>query len=357
MKILMVNFGKIRYTPYIDFYFKTIDCVNNQVDCLYWNRDLVPEEIPYKNVNFYEFRASQKDEVKKYKKIKNFIKIRSFIREFLKQKYDRVIILYSLTGVLFWFSLLRWYKGKFVFDFRDITYEHNSIYRWFIGSLVKNSQFTTVSSDKFRTVLPESCQNKIFTNHNISFSSLVHRNKEHMPKDSVVRISFWGFNREGVLNAEFIKKVAADKRFELHYYGREEKVAQSLKALAKEINADNVFFHGEYKQEERYEFVKNTDIIHNVYGQSKNMMLAMSNKFYDGPIFYLPQLCMEGSFMGEVAEKEKIGISCNPYKDDFLDKVYEYYAHLNREEFNSNCDRYLDKCLKEVEVIKKKLEF
>ena len=85
------------------------------------------------------------------------------------------------------------------------------------------------------------------------------------------------------------------------------------------------------------------------------MLLAMSNKFYDGPIFYLPQLCMEGSFMGEVAEKEQIGFSCNPYDDGFLDQIYDYYTNLDREIFTLNCDKYLSKCLKEVEIVRNEL--
>lgn len=355
MKILMICIAKIKYTPYIDFYINNIDCKCNQVDVVYWNRDLEPENIPYKNVNFIEFKASQKDESSKVFKIKNFIKYLFFVKKYLKQKYDRVIVLNSQTAALFWLCLLRWYKKKYVFDFRDITYERFFIFRKLIASLVKNSFFTSISSDKYRLVMPQKYERKIFVNHNILKDSLYHRNIEHSSKESVIRIAFWGFIREKELNEEFIKKVAKNKRFELHFYGREEQVALCLKALAKDLNASNVFFHGEYKQEDRYEFVKKTDIIHNVYGQSKNMLLAMSNKFYDGPIFYLPQLCMDGSFMGEVAKKEQIGISCNPYKEEFLNQIYDYYMKLDKNVFYSNCDRYLSKCLNEVEIVKEKL--
>ena len=46
-----------------------------------------------------------------------------------------------------------------------------------------------------------------------------------------------------------------------------------------------MFFHGDYKPEDRYTFVRNTDLIHNIY-KDGNMMLAMGNKYYDGLIFY-----------------------------------------------------------------------
>ena len=78
MKILMICIAKIKYTPYIDFYINNIDCKCNQVDVVYWNRDLEPENIPYKNVNFIEFKASQIDESSKVLKIKNLIISRTY---------------------------------------------------------------------------------------------------------------------------------------------------------------------------------------------------------------------------------------------------------------------------------------
>ena len=77
-----------------------------------------------------------------------------------------------------------------------------------------------------------------------------------------------------------------------------------LKSFTQKLGASNVVFHGEYNPKERYRFVQNTDVIHNIYSESENMMSALSNKFYDGVIFYKPLLCMEGSFMGAIAQKE-----------------------------------------------------
>ncbi len=91
------------------------------------------------------------------------------------------------------------------------------------------------------------------------------------------------------------------------------------------------FFHGEYTPEQRYEFVRNTDLIHNLY-RDGNTMLAMGNKYYDGVIFYLPQLCMNSSFMAEKAKKADVGFECDPSEDDFCNKVYNYYSALDKAE-------------------------
>ena len=77
------------------------------------------------------------------------------------------------------------------------------------------------------------------------------------------------------------------------------------------------------------------------------MMLAMGNKYYDGPIFYIPQLCMKGSFMERCASDAGIGLSCDPFCDGFTDSIVNYYSDLDREEFKKNCDAELDRIVKQ----------
>ena len=178
--------------------------------------------------------------------------------------------------------------------------------------------------------------------------SLSHRDekKKYGTVCDKIRIAFWGFIRHEEINRELIKKIAADSRFEFHYYGREQQVALNLKSYAKEIDAVNVFFHGEYKPEDRYEFVRNTDIIHNIY-KDANMMLAMGNKYYDAAIFYIPLISMKDSFMAETAGRAGIGFDVDPYENNFTDKLFDLYSRFDREEFNKNCDIELERVLGE----------
>ena len=350
MKIFIMGFTKVKYMPYMNFYLDNIDKAEHEVHILYWNRDQQSEDLSkYQGCVFHEFKLYQEDDVSKISKIKSFAKYRKYAKKLLKnEKFDFLFVLHSLTGVLVANVLKKNYRGKYIFDYRDSTYEGFAPFKRIVADLVENSYATFVSSDGFRKFLPENCSNKIYTSHNLLEDSLKHRDEKEkygVPSKKI-RIGFWGFIRHEEINKEIIKKIATDGRFELHYYGREQQVALNLKSYAKELGAENVFFHGEYKPEDRYEFVRKTDIIHNIYFDS-NTMLAMGNKYYDGLIFRIPQICMPGSFMGEWVERAGVGFVCNPHDTDFTERVYAYYRGVAQSEFDRKCDVELDKIMEE----------
>lgn len=341
MKILIMGFSKIKYMPYIKFYFDNMDKTQNEVHILYWNRDMQDEDLSkFRECELHEFRCYQKDDVAKQSKIKNFVKYRKFAKKILKkEKFDFIIALHSSAAILLSNTLRKNYHDRYIFDYRDITYEYFTPYRKIIAKVVRHSCATFVSSDAFRDFLPQDCAEKIYTSHNLLMGSLDHRNEkiEMGIQSDKIRLSFWGFIREEEINKEIIRKIAADDRFELHYYGKEQQVVCNLKEYTVEIGAKNVFFHGEYRPEDRYIFVRNTDLIHNIYN-SPNMMRAMANKYYDAAIFYIPLVSINGSVMAQRAEKARIGISADPYEPDFTDRLYSAYQSLDRKEFENNCD-------------------
>ena len=349
MKILIIGFGKIKFMPYMNFYLDNIDTKENDVHLLYWNRDLKDEDTSFlKNVTLHEFRCYQEDDVSKLSKVTSFLKYRKFALKVLKEDFDFLYILHSLPGVLIADKVKKGYKNKYIFDYRDSTFEAIPPFKAVVGQLTKNSLATFVSSDAFRVFLPESEKHKTYTSHNLLLDSLEHRDEKE--KNGVssekIRVAFWGFIRHEEINLEMIKKLGADSRFELHYYGREQQIAENLKKYVKNNNIDNVYFHGEYKPQDRYGFVCNTDIIHNIYFDS-NTMLAMGNKYYDGAIFRIPQVCYPDSFMGKTATEKGIGCMLNPYEEDFAENLFEYYKNINRKEFKENCDRETERFVSE----------
>lgn len=350
MKILVMGFTKIKYMPYANFYLDNLNTRENEVHILYWNRDLRNEDTSaYDSCILHEFNSYQEDDVSKVSKIKNFIKYRKYAKSVIKKEnFDFIIVLHSLPGVLVGSLLKKKYKDRYILDYRDSTYEKFALFKKSVGNLVKSSSATFVSSDAFRRFLPEECCGKIFTSHNMLMDSIAHRDEKRVSGtySEKIRISFWGFIRHEQINREIIKKIASDSRFELHYYGREQQIALNLKQYSRDICAQNVFFHGEYKPEDRYEFVRNTDIIHNIY-EDGNMMLAMGNKYYDAAIFYIPIISMSNSYMAQTAKSANIGFEVNPYDNDFTDKLFEAYISLDKEDFYKNCDRELERVLRE----------
>ena len=352
MKILIVGFAKIKYMPYLNLYLENIDRENNDVHLIYWNRDLKDEDTSnLKNITLHEFRCFQEDEISKYRKISSFLKFRKFAEKILKEKFDFIVVIHSVPAVVLSNALLKEYKGRYIFDYRDFTYETFLPYKKGIHILVKNSYKTFVSSDAFRKYLPRDTD-KILTTHNILSEDIRHKTEpaSYQPEGGRIRVGFWGFIRQEDINVEIIKRFSKDNRFELHYYGREQKTARDLKEYVKDNNIKNVFFHGEYNPDEKVNIIRNTDIVHNIY-ENKTTRLAMGNKYYDGVVFEKPQICMQGSFMGQQAEKSGVGCQVSPYSKDFTDKVYKYFTELDSQEFLNNCKAEKQRILRENEKI------
>lgn len=351
MKILLVGFAKIKYMPYIRFYLDNIDH-KNDIQVAYWNRDGQEEDLSgYPYVKFHEFSEYQEDNVARVSKVGNFLKFRRFVKKILRtETYDLVVCLHTFPCILLSDVLIKKYKGKYIFDYRDYTYEKLYPFKRLVERMIKNSLFTFVSSEGFKEMFRKSVQDKIYTSHNLLKASFEHRDDKaaHGIMTDKIRIAFWGFIRNEELNKTMIQRIAADDRFELHYYGREQRIATNLKKFVSELGAKNIFFHGEYCAEDRYAFVRSTDLIHNVFND-KNMMIAMSNKYYDGAIFRIPQLCFKESYMGVKAEIAGTGFMCDPYKDSFTQEIYDYYVGLDNEKFKDACDTELERILLEYE--------
>ncbi|MGL5647871.1 MAG: hypothetical protein ACRDDY_08465 [Clostridium sp.] len=346
MKILLIGFTKLAYMPYMRFYLDQINNLENEVHLLYWNRDEKDEiKLPY-DITLHEFKLYQEDEVAKVKKIKSFLKYRENAKKILlNQKFDLIIVMHTIPGVILYDILKNKYKYKYILDYRDITFENIGIYKNVINKLVKNSIATFVSSEGFKRNLPN--VKKIYTSHNILLDSL---NKKKIrdfkaEKRKIIRIRYWGFIRQQNINKLIIDRLANDIRFELHYHGREQTTANVLKKYCEENNIKNVYFHGKYNPENRYDFAKKTDLIHNIYENDRNTKLAMANKFYDGITLNIPQICNSESYMGKQIEENEIGLAYSPVNKDFADVIYNYYNSLKWEEFDLNCNKKLNEIL------------
>lgn len=351
MKILIIGFTKLKYMPYMHFYLDKIDSVRNAISIFYWDRDDTEDSQLEESVALIPLHLQLSDETKKSNKILPFLKFRQYMLKFLKgNAFDRIIVLHSLPGVLIHGYLKKHYSGRYILDYRDSTYEYNSLFLRVIHSLVRHSFATFVSSEAFKKYMPANADN-VHISHNILVDSLNHRNIGHYDEKLPIRISFWGLIRHLEINKIIIEKVARDPRFELHYYGREQETAFELKAYTKEINASNVFFHGEYLPQDRYEFARRASLIHNLYDNKDfNTINATANKYYDGIVFGIPQLCTHGSHMGNLVTSAGVGLAVEPMNSAAFEDIFNYFINLRRESFLLNCNAELDRVMSEYRI-------
>ncbi len=357
MRILIIGFAKIKYMPYLNLYLDNIDRDKNDVELLYWDRDTSIDKALPGNVKAHRFFEALSDEVPKVAKIKSFLHFRTYAKSVIKKGcYDFIIVLTTAPAILLSGVLLSKYKNKYIFDYRDYTLEKIPIYKKCVELLVKNSRFTVISSEKHKIFLPDS--HKIQIAHNFISASLNHRDiKTSIEKDRAkpIRFSYWGVIRDKEINFSVIRKLANDSRFDVCFYGRKQNTAESLEQYCKENNIKNVRFAGEYIEKDRYEFVKDTDLLYNLYSADGTAGMAMGNKYYDGIIFYLPQICTKGSFMGERVEQYHIGLAVDPTSETFADDIYNYYFAIDEASFRESCDSVLSEIKNEYEVVIEKI--
>lgn len=346
MRVLVIGPGKMKFMPYAHFYLDNMDRNSNEIHVAYWNRDEKEEDLSqFKGLQLHEFKKYILDDYPLWKKLKLFYSYRRFCILLLKKyKFDYIVVLHSIPAFVLYDWLVKHYQNRFIFDYRDSTYESRvKFFKKAVGRLINSSQVTFTSSDGFREYFPKDCQYKVITSHNLLKESLLYRDVAKRKSDKI-RLSFWGFIRHIDINKYIITRIGNDARFELHYYGREQQEAITLKEYASRNNYRNVFFHGEYKPEDRYTFAENTDLIHNIY-KDENMLRAMANKYYDGIIFRIPQICFPDSQMSKMCVSAGVGIFCDPREIDFCDKLYDYYHSINYATFSKNCDQELNRVM------------
>lgn len=354
MKILLLGFGKIAYMPYMHLYLDNIE--NADFDLIYWDRDGKKDDlIPSKIKHTYKYEAFIEEQLPFKKKLKYFYGYRKFAKQILKKnKYDRIIVLHTTPGLTLMDYLILHYKNKYLLDFRDVSYEYISFYRKLVGILSNNASKTFVSSDAFRKYLPK--KSKIYTVHNFLNDSINYKGIGKLNTNlKKIKISYWGLIRQVEINKKIMDALGNDKRFELHYYGRMQQDGRDMEKYAVAKNYKNIYFHGSYMPEERYEFAKNTDIIHNIYDVNPVTGNAMGNKYYDSIIFKIPQLCTKDSYMGKRATSEGVGLELSLDEGNIANSIWEYYNNLDKNKYNKACELALKKVLEEQAIIKSEI--
>ena len=206
MKVLLLGFGKIAYMPYMNFYLDTLKEQDIQFELIYWDRDGKPDaEVPQRISKAYKFEEHLEEQLPFKKKLKYFAKYRRFALNVLKNNsYDRIIVLHTTPGLTLLDYLVRKYKGRYLLDFRDVSYEYIPVYRKLVGILSKNSAVTFVSSNAFREFLPT--EENVMTIHYYLEDSLNHKmlRKQDARERTVIRSSYWGLVRQVEVNKKLM---------------------------------------------------------------------------------------------------------------------------------------------------------
>lgn len=336
MRAIIILGANIKYCPYIAMYLNELEKLSYEIDLVYWDRFGLNEKADGQ-YRVFPYKKKLDNSVTPIKKIPGFLGFRKFAKSFLKRNdYSVVLIFDTQFAVLMSDIIRKKYKKRYIYDMRDLSYESIPWYKKRMNEVVDSSIATFVSSDGFRQFFKG--QKNIYTVHNFKEKDEKFEAPNKMKKE-VITISCWGILRDYEIYKEIVDQLGNDGRFLLKFYGPLIDDMQVLEKYVHDNKIPNVKFFGVYSETDRYHFAQTTDILLNVYlNVDKKTNPIMSNKYYDGVFFKIPQIVMKGSFMEKYVVENYLGISISE-EDNIREKILNYYKELDMSKFVEACSK------------------
>lgn len=334
----IIFIGDLYVCPYLNIYTQQLDKHNVEYDVLFWNRSNEALTLPQ---NYLFCNVASKEDQPAVTKLIDFAKFRIWLKKQLKKaKYEKLIVLSTLSGIIL-YDVLKGYKQKYLFDIRDYSYEFINLFYKIEQTIIENSYATSISSPGFKNFLPGK---EYITAHNIQRNELQLNCKPFQKKNKgeALNLVWNGTMRYFNHQKSIIKQLANDPRFVLYFHGAGPELDQ-YKSFCAEIGANNVFFTGRYNNADKAGLLSNADLINNSYWIEKEseIKFAISNRFYDGLIYRIPQLVEENTYKADICSKYGVGIGLHTKTENFADKLYNWYFSINEDLFNDNCSKLL----------------
>ncbi len=347
--ISLIFCGDLRFCPYVKRYTERLDLANCPYEVLFWNRSGAKLDLPS---NYYWFDTPSEEAKSKFSKLFDFFKFRKWIKRHLKDHTcDGIVVLSTLPGVLL-FDILKKYKAKYIFDIRDYSYEHISIFKKIEKKVISDSYFTSISSKGFQAFLPEY---DYVIAHNFNRFEIVEGakfEKQNYP----LKLVWNGTVRYFAHQKQYLDALKNDYRFELIYHGTGTDL-EIYKKYCEDNGITNVAFTGAYDNSQKQPLLVGAALLNNSYGDEKQneIQYALSNRYYDGLIYHIPQLIETGSFKANLVESNGVGIALD-VDASFADNLARYYDTIDKVSFDDACSKELNSVILEDDLYIQKID-
>lgn len=339
-------------TPYLAKYEKLLQ--DNAVDyeVVLWNR--TPEEgTPRITRQGNEIQINLPCTGSLPRRASRFFMWSGAVRKVIR-KYDALIVLSTVPAVLLTDLLLCKYRGKYLFDIRDYTFEKYKPLRKLVMALINGSALTAISSKGYLRWLEPS--EKIMVNHNIT----VDEAGDYAPPDlrtrDVLRFSFVGNVRLDTQTEALLLQLGKRTDFQQHYYGRVLPTCD-IERIAREQGVENLFLHGAFDVAQKKEFFKDIDLLNAVYANARTEAeiplgdsTPLPNRLYDCLVFYRPLVASRGTYLAELIEQYGLGCTVNGFSPDAPQIMLDYARSFDAEAFMCGCDTLRRQVCQEEEV-------
>ena len=351
MKVLLIGFFTRTYMPYMEKYEDILKELDYQYDVVFFDRDSTASQVAHKGNEYTYCHKTTTSSLKKLLPVFRYISIvKRLIR---KNKYDKLVVMTTMPAVLLQSILLGKYRERYIYDYRDTTYEHFGFFRKWVDKVIDGSYFTTMSSKGYLNVL--SSNPKIVFNHNLSNISDRRTSADDLKEKKSITLGFVGYVRYLDVNSKLIDSFKGSKRFNLLYVGTAFSDCD-LQKYASSVNADNVEVRGKYDNSDKAKIYSEIDIINSMYSlNSSEVQYAIPNRLYDAALFVKPLMTTKGTYLASIVEENGLGFSIDPFTDDIQEKAMEYINAFDSVKFQRACEVFLRAVFEDEHVLDKKI--
>lgn len=347
--ISIIFCGDLRYCPYLSRYTERLEAAHAEYEVLFWNRAGLSLNA---RGNYKYYDSPSAEDLGNARKLLDFVGFRKWVKKRLsRSKPDGIILLSTLSGMLLC-DIAGKYKGKFVFDIRDYSYENIGLFKKIESRIISDSYFTAISSKGFKAFLPD---HDYTIAHNFNRNDMVER-FVFARQTEPYQIVWNGTVRFFDYQKHFLDAFKNDPRFILVYHGAGTDL-EKYKQYCLDNGITNVLFTGAYDNRDKINLLRNAAFLNNCYGgrDGDELRYAVSNRFYDGLVYHIPQIVEDGGYKAGETVRWKVGLAAEPI-EGLPDRLCEYYRDLGAHEFNKSCDEALKEIIAEDDRYIKKID-
>lgn len=341
-KFALIVPNNIWVSPYVNIYTRVFDEMCVDYDVISWNRDGRTEKgIQF---NYHVENRKQSFVLWSYIKFARFI-----IKNIKKNRYDKLVVFAPQVGIFLSSFLARRYKGRYIFDYRDLSLEQNPIFEIPFNKVLSNSFANIISSPGFKKYLPTGFNYIVSHNFNdgIVEKALTEICRHYQGEE--INVLTIGALRVD-MNFEVMNALGNKPGLKMSFVGKGT-AAGYLENYAKKNEYNNVVFTGYYKKEDEPEIIEKHTMINIVYPLIPSHISALSNRFYNSLIYKRPMIVTKGTTQGDYAEKHNVGLVIENC-DNLDEKIVNYISNLDFDEFESRCNKLLELFLAENNLFK-----
>lgn len=338
-KIAIVVCGDVYVCPYLSKYVDACKEKSVEYEILHWNRSGIEREYP---ANYRSYGEKSYIYAPKKKKLFAFLRFGKFLRQTIRQeRYDKLIVLTTLPAVLCYDLLIGKYRGKYIFDFRDLSFEKNKLFLRCVQKICDRAFFACVSSPGYTDILGA---RGLVPAHNFRHEDLENKKDTADEIADKIHLVHVGIGRGDENNRLIADAFGNDPRFRITIAGRGNDTPSFVEYVKK---YSNITVAGAYANAEKEKFIREATMLLCYYPCTYNGAKALANRYYDGIIYKKPLLGNIDTYGGRRLMERGLGISLHLKDADAADKVYSYITQLDMQAYNEMAEKELAEVLQE----------